>query len=99
MSDIIKTLEAIATDALYQQAGEMPLLDGKVPDERLLALLEQGDVEGLEVTLGVRSRVVCAIFAPEEEPVSVPLEQPDDTPEQEPEKEASSLSSGLSRVA
>lgn len=87
MCDVIDVLEALATDVAFQQTGDLTSTQHTIIDEQTITMLKTGDVKALEALLGVRSGIVCAIFAPEKEPDSEPAEQPDDEPEQEPGKE------------
>lgn len=88
MHDIIRLLETLGADARYTSFDEQTAQLEAIDDAEVRQAIQTESITKLETLLGVRSNVVCAIFAPEEEPEQAPEEDPKEQPEDEPEKES-----------
>lgn len=73
MSNVVQVLERLGASAVMDQVAMSRLIEGFAadrqidPDQRRLLLSR--DSRALADILGGRARMVCAIFAPEEQPL------------------------------
>lgn len=83
MHHVIKLLETLGADAKYSATAERALQLETLDDTEIRDAIQTEHITELESLLGVRSNVVCAIFAPEDEPDQTPEEEPEEQPEDE----------------
>jgi len=85
MSEMIRFMEAMGSDASFAfnaQAYDEALTALDVEEDQRHALARH-DLEALGVLLNARQKMICAVFAPDEQPNREGEEKPDDVPEQE----------------
>lgn len=90
MLNVINTLEHLASDAAFKYATPEQLqafLQSEISDKRVVAALQQTNVDELERALQVRTGLICGIM-PAEEPDEQPEQDPAENTEESPDKSA-----------